>query len=1211
MKASAGKPSLASSVGMECPLIYHEMFHDHALYLTMVRKITSILSLLLLTVSAAFPQDTQVDSDLKFGLELFKNKMYDLAEEQLSKFLQQYPTSPSAGQARYYLAMSQYDQNKFPNAATNFQAFAVQYPTDPLAPTAWTNAGDSYEKVEDYANAALSYERLQVFYSKDPRAPGALLKSAKYFELSGDTARAEISLLTVVQDYSTTPTYFDATLQLGNLYFNSQQIAKAENEYKALLSSDNDSVRVMGLLALGRLNKMRGMPLQAAKYFEDASRLNIAPQSVDALLESIELDLETGNFTSALERANQIDATNLSQDQKDKIEYEKGYARLALGDNAAFKNEIPKLRTLPAEYRIQIASLLKARRRYSDGLSFLRNLSPKDANESTLSLYAELAFRGKRTKLADSLLNALVDLSKAPSVTRVAALLTLEDRSLKNEEGVRQTFYRYQNVLKERPDAFLFYRARVEEGDGNYEEAVRDLQELATEYPESDYAAYADSISNYISNFKNVNYRNAVSGLAGIVSEQAMYSGHSTAALLQLGNLFENELKDYDKAARIYRQLSLSASGDTQRVAQYLLAGNLEMTSGRNDNRHSNVADVGSESYSIYQKLSSSLANDSISENSLLRVIEMQSAAGDSVDAENSALNFLKRFPNSNHAGHVYCMLAKILYSTGAYHEAIVQAGLAGSLPEAQLVKAQSETAIDSLSAARSILEDFFNSRPPKKYLLEGQLLYAGILQKMNEDALGAYLNILKKIVSSKYKDKIESQLADYLYSTGQYDSSYSIYRMIGKDELWHETPAEVIYRMAYCKLKSAALNDARDLFQEVVINSPDSSEIQDAYFQLGKIYDALGDKRMSASFFEKAGLNDMNALVKAAETFFKMADYESARQTFGKILGETNVDTLRAFSAARLIEIDYLTDDIKSADAAAAKFKKAYPGNDDEYLARFLVDKAEYLIRNKSYKQAQKNLDEVKSDYDETSIYPISLLDQARISVEVGDLKKAQEQMTELLQKFPGSPAAPAAHLELGNIYFAQEKYQDAIDNFRTIYLDSLADRDLLRDAMSRLISSYESAGLYDGALEVTRKFIGKFPDDKSITDMRIKVGILYEELKYFDQALIAFQSLVKETNRDYQAELHYYIGAIYDDKGDYANAILEFLKVPYLISQNAVVDWAAQAYYMAGKCYEQLNKPNEAIAMYQKIVDKPNTDPTFVAGAEREINRVKALLK
>lgn len=1187
------------------------MFADQALYLVMIRRIALVFLLLLFVVSVAFPQDTQVESDLKFGLELFKNKMYDLAEEQLTKFLQQYPTSPSASQARYYLAMSQYDQNKFSNAATNFQTFAVQYPNDPLAPTAWMNAGESYAKVNDDANAGLSYERLQVFYPKDLRAPAALLSAAKYFELSGDTARAEISLLTVVQDYSTTSNYFDATLQLGNLYFNSGQILKAENQYKALLSSDNDSVRVMGLLALGILNKMRGMPLQAEKYFEDASGLNIAPQSVDALLESIELDLGAGNFSLALQRANQVDAAVLSSGQKDKLEFENGYAQLALGGNAAFKNEVAKLRMLPAEYRVRIASLLNVKRRYSDGLSFLRNLSPKDADEETLNLYAELAFRAKKMKLADSLLTVLIERSKTSSANRVVTLLTLEERFLKNDESARQTFDQYQNILKDRPDVFLYYKARVEESDGNYEDAIGDYQELMAVYPESDYAADADSISNYISNFKDVNYKNAVSGLAGIVSEQAMSSADNSAALLQLGTLFENELKDYDKAVKIYRQLSSSATGDTQRVAQFLLAGTLKKMSGGIDNQQSKIGDLRSESYSIYEKLASSLKNDSISENSLRRVIELQDASGDSVDAENSALSFLKRFPNSSHVQNVCCMLAKILYSSGVYHEAIVQAELAGSLPEAQLVRAQSEIAIDSLSAAKAILESFLGSRPRKTYLLKGQLLYAGLLQKMNEDAEGAYLGILKGIVSSNYKDKIETQFADYLYTTGRYDSSYSIYQMIGEDELWHVTPAGIVYRMAYCKLKAADLNGARDLFQEVATNSTDSSEVVDSYLQLGKIYEALGDKRMSASFFEKAGSNDVNAWVNAGETYFKMGDYESARQVYQKIFSTTTVDSLRAFSAARLIEIDYMTDNVKSADANVAKFKKTYPGNNDEYMARFLVDKAEYLIRNKTYKQAQKILDDVNSDYDETSVYPASLLDQARIFVELGDLKKAQEQLTDLLQRFPNSSAAPAAHLELGDIYFAQEKYQDAIDNFRIIYLDSLADRDLLRDAMSRLISSYESVGMYDGALEITRKFIANFPDDKSIMDMKIKVGILYEELKFFDQALITFQNLLKELNRDYQAELHYYIGAIYNDKGDYPNAILEFLKVPYLISQNPVIDWAAQAYYMAGKCYEQLNKPNEAIAMYQKIVDRPRTDPTFVAGAEREINRVKALLK
>jgi len=255
--------------------------------------------------------------------------------------------------------------------------------------------------------------------------------------------------------------------------------------------------------------------------------------------------------------------------------------------------------------------------------------------------------------------------------------------------------------------------------------------------------------------------------------------------------------------------------------------------------------------------------------------------------------------------------------------------------------------------------------------------------------------------------------------------------------------------------------------------------------------------------------------------------------------------------------------------------------------------------------------LDDVKSDYKHTAAYPASMLDAARIFVEAGELEKAQDKLNELVNNFPNSSVIPKARFEIGNIFFAQEKYQDAINSFRNIYQDSLVSGELLRDVMTRLSSAYESAGQYDGALDMARKFIAKYPDDPSIMDVKIKVGVLYEELKYFDQALLTFQNLVKEANRDYQAELHYYMGAIYSDKSDYSNAILEFLKVPYLVSKNAVVDWAAQSYYMAGKSYEQMNKPNEAIAMYQKIIDKPHTDKNFVDGAEREINRVKALLK
>ena len=808
--------------------------------------------------------------------------------------------------------------------------------------------GDSYAKVNDYANAGLSYERLQVFYSKDVRAPDALIKAAKYFELSADTSRAEISLLNVVQDYSATPDYFEATFQLGNLYFNSGEISKAEDQYKALLSSDNDSVRVMGLLALGRLSERQNAFAQAEKYFQDATKLNIVPWSTDAVLESIELNIDAGNYSLALNRASQMDVSELTTEQNEKLEFEKVYASLAESpvggtgsDSSLYATSLPeKLKTFPTNYKIKLASLLNVKKRYADGISLLRNVPSKELDEDDVNLYAELAFRAGKMELSDSLLSWYVSHAKDPSAKSVVKLLDVETRA-KNSETmiqkgrsttrlVEQTFYSYQKILSPRsgissgkdfPDVYLYYKARYEDGDGNYDDAMVDYRELLASYPESDYAAEADSTLNYISNFKNVDYKNAVAGLADIVSEQAISSANplrreasGSSALLQLGNLFANDLKDYGRAVKIYRELASVSTGDTARMAQYLLAGVLMKTSSNSDSN--------SEVFSIYKKLAYSPENDSITENSLYHVIIMQLASGDSIGVENSALSFLKRFPNSENVSNVSCVLAKSLYSGGAYHEAIVQASIAGSLPEAQLVIAKSEIAIDSLTSAKSALENLFSSEPSKKYLLDGQSLYIDLLKKMNLDASQAYLNFLAGLVPSYYKDKIAEQFADYLYATGRYDTAYSVYRTLGDDQLWYTTPPNVIYKMAYCELKSGNENAAKDLFQQVVTESQSHDQVSDSYNQLGKIYESLGDKRMSAAFFEKAGSSDAAALVTAGDTYFKIGDYDDAAQVYKQILSGT-VDSLKAFSAARLIEVDYKNEKIASRRCRSREVQK------------------------------------------------------------------------------------------------------------------------------------------------------------------------------------------------------------------------------------------------------------------------------------------------
>jgi tetratricopeptide (TPR) repeat protein len=163
----------------------------------------------------------------------------------------------------------------------------------------------------------------------------------------------------------------------------------------------------------------------------------------------------------------------------------------------------------------------------------------------------------------------------------------------------------------------------------------------------------------------------------------------------------------------------------------------------------------------------------------------------------------------------------------------------------------------------------------------------------------------------------------------------------------------------------------------------------------------------------------------------------------------------------------------------------------------------------------------------------------------------------------------------------------------------------------MSNLIETYKIAGANDAALALTRSYLERFPGRDDRLDKQITIGILYQRLGYYDQAVLHFQSLLDEAGSDLEGELRYYIAEANYSKGDYQQAILDFLKVPYLVTKRGKFDWTANALYMAGQAYEKMGRYDQALTMYQQILDRSGIDEVFRTAARKEIDRVKLVLK
>jgi TolA-binding protein len=79
----------------------------------MKRPALLLAILFLFSMSQAVGQDTKENADFKLAVNLYNDKLYDLALEQFRQFVATFPNTQQGIEARFYLGLSQTRQGKF------------------------------------------------------------------------------------------------------------------------------------------------------------------------------------------------------------------------------------------------------------------------------------------------------------------------------------------------------------------------------------------------------------------------------------------------------------------------------------------------------------------------------------------------------------------------------------------------------------------------------------------------------------------------------------------------------------------------------------------------------------------------------------------------------------------------------------------------------------------------------------------------------------------------------------------------------------------------------------------------------------------------------------------------------------------------------------------------------------------------------------------
>lgn len=1179
---------------------------------------------------AGIAQDSKENADFKLAINLYNDGLYDLATEQLRQFVNAYPTTAQGIEARFYLGLTQMKLKKYDDARITFQTFALNYQDNQRAPEAWYRTGEAFVALNNAKEAALAFERVKVFYPKSKQAPEALLQASKFFLTSGNRDDAKRVLRIILQEYASSPAVLSARTQLGSLYFDEGNVEQAQNELKRVIEGDPSAeAKAQALLILGNINMAtRRNALARANYEEIITKYKTSPAGTAALVNLGKVLASEGRAAEALEHFRKALAAKGGLDSTLMREALLGIAgaQTAQKDFAGATASYDKfLSAYPADERtaqvLWSKSLTAARaKKYAasnDACQHIMKLQGNDLLRKRAQIrIGRNAEEQQNFAAAVQAYQTFVD--QNPDDPNTPDVLMMVGRLYEERlRDPRKAATAYEQLTTRYPranvaDAALVGAARCHEALKEPDRALEAAQDLLSRFPVSEWREEALRLIRQIEIFEKKNNDSGVEKLALLVGDVVSDKDRPGLAY-RLGEIYFKDMKNYEAAAAQFSTAINSGMTDPRFVdALYLRSRSYEYLTLKDESFRQRAI----ESYNTFVQAYPADARTPGAALSLFFLKAVNPTACRNAQQDAAVAN--RRDTTTLHMASLLEKSDSLSEALAAYEAVAQEFPDTPSGVEAMYRSAMIFLHTHQTDSAYAWGQAYLARSSTGAHAAEMLQQLADVASKRGDHA--AAVEFLQTLAAqygyTATATGVRARLAEELSAAGNHADAAALYAEIQHDEessVLSEGGVSPSTELGLARtLHLAGKNtDAKAALLDLLTRMPDSSSVAEAYTLLGWIARDEGSPDQATAYFEQAenAKPGSAATREIADLLFANGKYENAAKTYAALASTADADTSLRYYMAQIILSKLKNDDVAGIDREIEAFQTKF-GADETTTAAFRLERGNSLFRKEDYPAALTVFTEVAKKYGDTPSGPTA-------QYWIGKAQQAMEKpadaiatMEGLIQDHPLAPIIARAHLTLGNLYYEMEKWPESIRHYRVITDDSTADPTLLPYAMSNLIETYELAGVYDAALAMTRKYVEMYPNAEDCFDKRIKIGILYSHLGYYDQAVMHLQGLLDQAGSDLEGEIRYYIAEANYNKGDYQQAILDFLKIPYLVTKKGKIDWTANSLYMSGQSYEKMGKYDQALTMYRQIVDRTGIDETFKAAAKKEIDRVKTIL-
>lgn len=1198
--------------------------------LTIIKYINFLPLATILLVLPVFGQSSAED-DFKLARNLYRDAHdYATASTLFAEFIRNYPASPQLAEARLLLARSYRSSSRCNLAAPAYEAFFLEHPDHLASADARRERAACLSELGQYLPAAQAYEQVQRRFSASDFAAQALIDAAANYTYGQDVQRAVDIYQRVLDDYATSAAAHQARYQLARLLFASGQADGAQRLLAQVSATQPPpALAPSALLLNGRIDLFLGNRDAAEKKFAELQK---------RFTRSVQADSSYLDFALHLYEQRLFSQAGDAFDGAHKKMANTRLKERALLGLADARRQSRQTREALGHYQTLLASLepghedyLRARLgqaialgqagQFAQAVGLFQGLIQVGDNEEARAALRELG----------ALYRARGDQSRA--ITWYRRYIQEADAQQTDTDAVRVVLAELYASTGYKEEAVSIYRqlasgqgevaakaqyglAKTFEGGGQPREALREYVAYLELFPAAPHAEEARQRIAYLREFTVMNPAELSRALQQAWIDELSGTPRQIVQLDVAHALFEHH--DFVSASRSFEHYAAAyANSPYGPEAQFFLAESLlQLARQRRMEKESAHADSLRELALQEYRILARAEGSSWAQQAQLRLIETEAESGpDSLrllTLEQGFAGFVNAYSRdgSEHLDQALLQLADARRLLGARDKTKLQTAMADYtrlrrlFPQSPLIpqalfglslclaqRGEHAAAADSLER---VLQSYPDNPLTASILFEiGQIRLA---QARPQEAIARLQELRWGHPAFPARRDALLLLADTYFSLGEHATAAELYRPLAEAQDGSDPGGQVRRQLArayhYMGQHGAALQTYRRLLDE----EPNATARDSIYFDQAVLMvhlrqedEAVRQFLQLRDEFPQSPLAD-EAVVRAGHIAFALENYADAQRIYQPLLEKGAQDSLvygqYALALFRLQRID-------EGRKAAKRYAK-YLGKDTAWDQRFLLEEGKYYQRNKNYEKALKafrsvekkgGIEAAEGAYREA----ITLWEQNAAAPSEEGAARALEALARFVQKYPASPQRADAYLRLANYQYALHNYLQAAGAYKRTLDTPEVETELAREAIWKLLQSYQGAHEYEAAHQVAEQLLRDFPDHPRTLSARLELGVILKEKGQYAQAIGHFEALLAQQRLDANdaSEARFYIGEAYQNMGEYRKAIEAYYKVSYH-GAGGFSQWITSADFQRAKCHESMGEYATAITVYERIVQR-----------------------